>query len=259
METKICNKCGQEKEIDKFEFRTDTKKYRNTCIECRKIYLQKWHQDNLEHVKEYNKVNKERISGRSKKYYEKNSEYLKEYSKQFRKDHKEYYDNYNKIYKETHKFEAKEYNRKWQELNKAHRQNYRKQYRSENREAILKYTREHLIERRKNDPLFKLKGQLRHLIYHSLERKGYKKGSKTEKIIGCDYATFISYLLNTYRSRYGIDWDGKEDIHIDHIIPLSTAKSEEDVIKLCYYTNLQLLKAKDNLEKSDKLDWPSYN
>lgn len=44
-------------------------------------------------------------------------------------------------------------------------------------------------------------------------------------------------------------------VHIDHIIPLATAKTEEDVIKLCHYTNLQLLKGEDNLSKGDKLDW----
>ena len=46
-----------------------------------------------------------------------------------------------------------------------------------------------------------------------------------------------------------------KNVHIDHIIPMSTAKSEEEVIKLNQYTNLQLLKAEDNLEKSDKLNW----
>ena len=62
-------------------------------------------------------------------------------------------------------------------------------------------------------------------------------------------------MLQTYKNNYGYDWDGKEKIHIDHIIPLSTAKSEEDIIKLCHYTNLQLLKVKDNLEKSNRLDY----
>ena len=34
---------------------------------------------------------------------------------------------------------------------------------------------------------------------------------------------------------------------------------EEEVINLCHYTNLQLLKAKDNLCKNSKLDWRLEN
>ena len=51
------------------------------------------------------------------------------------------------------------------------------------------------------------------------------------------------------------EFEDLKNVHIDHIIPMSTAKSEEEVIKLNQYTNLQLLKAEDNLEKSDKLNW----
>lgn len=38
-----------------------------------------------------------------------------------------------------------------------------------------------------------------------------------------------------YNGEYNFGWD------IDHIIPLDSAKTEEDIIKLNYYTNLQPL------------------
>jgi hypothetical protein len=41
--------------------------------------------------------------------------------------------------------------------------------------------------------------------------------------------------------------------HIDHIVPLSSAKTEEDVIKLCHYSNLQPLWSIDNYKKGNKI------
>ena len=37
------------------------------------------------------------------------------------------------------------------------------------------------------------------------------------------------------------------------IIPLSSAKNENDVYMLCHYTNLQPLWAEENLRKSNKI------
>ena len=47
-----------------------------------------------------------------------------------------------------------------------------------------------------------------------------------------------------------MNWD---NIHLDHIKPLATAKTEEDVILLNHYTNFQPLLAKDNLNKGKKI------
>ena len=49
------------------------------------------------------------------------------------------------------------------------------------------------------------------------------------------------------------DNHGLHGWHLDHIIPLSTAKTEEDIIKLCHYTNLQPLWAEENLSKGNKI------
>ena len=41
--------------------------------------------------------------------------------------------------------------------------------------------------------------------------------------------------------------------HIDHIMPLASAKTKEDVIRLNNYINLQPLWAEDNLRKGTKI------
>lgn len=52
----------------------------------------------------------------------------------------------------------------------------------------------------------------------------------------------------------GVEWIG-QPCHIDHIIPLATAHTVEDVYRLCHYTNLRLLTPEDNMDKSDSLNW----
>jgi len=53
-----------------------------------------------------------------------------------------------------------------------------------------------------------------------------------------------------YNGELNFDWD------IDHKIPISEAKSIEDVIRLNHYTNLQPLCSKVNRDiKKDKLDY----
>jgi hypothetical protein len=53
----------------------------------------------------------------------------------------------------------------------------------------------------------------------------------------------------------GMNWEnyGSKGWHIDHIIPLSSAKTVDEAISLNHYKNLQPLWAVDNMKKGNKI------
>ena len=61
-----------------------------------------------------------------------------------------------------------------------------------------------------------------------------------------------THLILSAVRNYGI-WLDTERYHIDHIIPLATAKTPEDIKALNHYTNLQWLTPFDNLSKGSKV------
>ena len=224
METKICRICGEEKTLDKYYFVKNRNKYRSECKKCYVLMRKNY------------EINSEINKARCKRYYERNKEKILEQHKKYNNKNKE------KILERQ-----KKYNR----INQAKYKNYYK----DNKDRINKKEKERL----QNDNIYKLKQQVRSTLRKSFARKKYKKNGKSEKIIGCSFDVFVKHLLKTYKKNYGVEWNGIEDVHIDHIIPLATAHTEEEVIKLCHYTNLQLLKPEDNLKKQDKLDWAIKN
>ena len=48
-------------------------------------------------------------------------------------------------------------------------------------------------------------------------------------------------------------WENHGEWHIDHIMPMYTAQTEEETLELNHYTNLQPLWAEENLSKSNKI------
>lgn len=125
----------------------------------------------------------------------------------------------------------------------------RKTYYENNKEKQFKYVR----ERTKKDPIFKLSNNMRRRINIFLSLSGITKKNKTFEIIGCSPKFLKEYLEQKFIE--GMSWDnyGFYGWHIDHIIPLSSVKTEEEIYKLCHYTNLQPLWAEDNLRKGDKI------
>lgn len=103
----------------------------------------------------------------------------------------------------------------------------------------------------KNDPFRHFKSLIRKRISAYLNKKSFSKTSKAEHILGCSYEEAMNYISNQFKK--GMSWNNRSEWHIDHIIPLSSATTQEELIKLCHYTNLQPLWAKDNLQKSNKI------
>lgn len=129
----------------------------------------------------------------------------------------------------------------------------RKKWSSNNKEKIKEIRRKRATKRRKEDPIFKFKEITKNLISSSFTRRGKSKRIKTESILGCTIEYFQEYILSKCPEGVGLKDFGVFGYHLDHIIPISLAKTEEDVIKLCHYTNFQPLFWIDNIKKSNKI------
>jgi hypothetical protein len=127
------------------------------------------------------------------------------------------------------------------------------------KECRKKYSRKHAnnytLNRLKTDPLFKLSFSIRNNIRGSFKRGNNKfiKSKKTENILGCTIQEFIDFIQSKFTD--GMTLDNHGQWHLDHIYPISLAKSEEEIIKLNHYTNFQPLWAEENIRKGNRLDY----
>jgi hypothetical protein len=148
----------------------------------------------------------------------------------------------------------------WYDKNREDRNKWRIKYYQTNKEKILtqnkKYVGNNRINRKKKyneDSLFKIRHILSCRIRYLLKLKSLDKKESFNNILGCSTTYLKEHLEKQFIE--GMSWEnhGLYGWHIDHIIPLSSAKTEEEIYKLCHYTNLQPLWAKDNLQKSNKI------
>ena len=111
------------------------------------------------------------------------------------------------------------------------------------------FIRERNKKRRRTDPLYKISCILRGRLKNAL--KSNSKSKNTFELLGCSVEELWTHLEKTFKP--GMTRENHGEWHIDHIIPLSSAKNENDVYMLCHYTNLQPLWAEENLRKSNKI------
>lgn len=160
----------------------------------------------------------------------------------------------NKAWKEANPDKVLSANQNWKKQNSGREKQNNLNYIEKNKEHIKKYKRAYFKNRRQHDAAFRLRRNVSCLIKNSYKHAGYTKSSKTHDIVGLPHEDLCSYLESTFVERYGVlpnEW-GWDDIHVDHIIPISSAADEKHILELNHFTNLQLLTSKDNMAKGDR-------
>ena len=206
--------------------------------EDRQKYKKEYYEANKDKRKAYNEANKDKIKDKNKEYREAN------------KDKKKAYDEANK---DKIKDIQKEYHKAYLEANKDKRKEYHKAYHEANKDKISYRKNEYSKKRKATDPIFKLKCNIRSLISKSMRKMKYKKTSRTAEILGCTFEVFKEHIQEQFPK--DMNWDNSGLWHYDHIKPVSSATSEEELIRLNHYTNFQPLWGEDNIEKSDNPNW----
>jgi len=134
----------------------------------------------------------------------------------------------------------------------------RKKYNKENREKLTEYQREYRKlnplynseykkNRRLDDINYRLMGNMRAIICNIIKNKT----KNTFDCLGIEIEEFRQYIESKFIE--GMSWENYGEWQLDHIIPISSGKNEEEICNLNYYTNLRPLWKYDNLIKSNKM------
>ncbi len=224
---KICKVCKIEKELSFFSSKKkNIGGLNHKCKDCEKEYSRRYYLDNIKyfqsHNKKWNENNRELKNLNAKKYYSENKLKCSEKSKSYRSIHRD-------------------------KLNRNKKKWYNKPI-----EEKRKYRNRYSINKKGKDPLYKLKCNLRSYLSMVISKFGFTKNKKSIEIIGCSFEEFKIHIESKFES--WMTWDNRGLYNgevnygwdIDHIIPMSSAKNENDVYSLNHYTNLRPLCSKIN-------------
>ena len=228
---RVCRRCELEKNIEDFPH----SKGKPNSHYCKKCFYIKYRETSISCSNKYYIENKENCIKKSKEYRDENKDQLKESKKKYYENNKEEILYKNSLYCKENK----------ERRNELAKKNYHKNNHKENKRQYVK-------EKLETDDFFKLKFNIRSLIRNSLKRGFTEKSKKTIEILGCSFEDFKLHLESQFDEN--MNWDNQGSYwHMDHIIPISSAESKEDVYRLNHYTNFQPLYWEDNLKKGNKL------
>ena len=158
---------------------------------------------------------------------------------------------YDKQYRLKNLEKRRAQQRAWNALpeKKVHKKQYDIVYRENNREK----NNARQLHKKRTDPIFKLKCNLRNRLGMAI-KKNFKKGSAVADL-GCSIEFLKKHLESKFKP--GMTWAnwGRSGWHIDHIVPLAAfdLNDREQFLKAVNWTNLQPLWASENCSKNDRI------
>jgi len=133
--------------------------------------------------------------------------------------------------------------RKWARNNKETKSKHRQRYKN----------RQNELERQRaaSDPIFAMQRRLRARVRAVFRDKNISENNA--QLLGCSYESFLRHIERQFLK--GMSWDNKNEWHLDHITPISSAKNEKELLGLFHYTNIRPIWASDNLSKNKKIEF----
>jgi len=129
-----------------------------------------------------------------------------------------------------------------------------RKWKSSNKIKILARER----ARRAANPLFKLACNSRRMIRLAIQKRGYQNQTKTQGVLGCEFEILRTHLERQFKPE--MSWSNFGEWNIDHIIPVSSGMTTDEVLALNHYSNLQPMWSRYNKLKQDMMpdEWQQY-
>ena len=181
---------------------------------------------------EYYRANKEKVLARAKAAYKRNKDALYKANRRWVEANTELVKEYRKEYQKNNRQRFRVYGQKFYCLNKER----------------LNYER---MNRYRNDELFRVMLQMTTKIRKGVLRAARFNSTKIIEHLGCSYKQLREHIERQFSD--GMSWENRSRWHIDHITPMSSAKTVEEIYPLFHWTNLRPLWAHDNLSKWAKI------
>jgi len=144
------------------------------------------------------------------------------------------------------------------EKNKCPARKARQKARDERRRQDPDYYRkqaEWQRRRAENDPAYRIKTRAKAAVVGGFSRRGWTKRSRTHELLGCSFEEFLSHLVSLAYGGMTVEDILSDRVELDHVVPISSAATVEDVERLSHFSNFQPLWKNDNREKRDRTDW----